>query len=314
MKRFIFIALALLFTITAGYANTKLAAKVNGQPIYQSELKYILFQFLSKNKIDPTTIDFNNPQLNNYKNRILKRLIERELILSMAVKETPSDIDQQVETEMNNIIKKYPSKMAFETALINSGTSSEELKSKVRKNIIIDGFMNKLLATIPVSDAEISDFYQKNKASFINEEKVKASHILIQAKNGITPDAAKSKIDSIYSGITSDSSFEELALEYSHCPSAKKGGDLGYFTQTGNMDETFKKVAFGLKVGEISKPFKSQFGYHIIKLYDRKAAETVTLKDASGKIKSMLGNKKMESALEKKLDAVRQKSRIEKFM
>ncbi len=89
---------------------------------------------------------------------------------------------------------------------------------------------------------------------------VRASHILVPTED---------KANWIYKEIKNGKSFEKLAKEYSDCPSKANGGDLGYFGK-GQMVGEFEKVAFSLKEGEISKPVKTQFGYHIIKVTGRK--------------------------------------------
>jgi len=89
---------------------------------------------------------------------------------------------------------------------------------------------------------------------------VKASHILIDSKS--EADLIKSKIDN-------GECFETLAKKYSKCPSGENGGDLGYF-ERGQMVKEFENAAFDLPVGKVSIPIKTQFGWHIIKVYNKK--------------------------------------------
>lgn len=89
---------------------------------------------------------------------------------------------------------------------------------------------------------------------------VKASHILVDSKQ--EADLLKSKIDN-------GESFEALAKQYSKCPSGENGGDLGYF-ERGQMVPAFEDAAFKLPVGKVSEPIKTQFGWHLIKVYDKK--------------------------------------------
>ena len=89
---------------------------------------------------------------------------------------------------------------------------------------------------------------------------IKASHILIGSIE--LANEIKAKLDDGYD-------FEALAEQYSKCPSKKKGGNLGWFGR-GMMVREFEKAAFSLKVGQISEPIKTQFGWHIIKLTDEK--------------------------------------------
>jgi len=89
---------------------------------------------------------------------------------------------------------------------------------------------------------------------------VKASHILVDTKS--QAEFIKSKTDS-------GASFEEMAKKYSKCPSGREGGNLGYFSR-GQMVPEFEDAAFELPVGKVSEPVKTEFGWHLIKVYDKK--------------------------------------------
>jgi parvulin-like peptidyl-prolyl isomerase len=99
------------------------------------------------------------------------------------------------------------------------------------------------------------------------EEEVKASHILISTDNRTDAEALE-LIKEIQKNVTVDN-FAEMAKQYSDCPSASKGGDLGWFGK-GQMVAEFEKAAFDLDVGEISEPVKTQFGYHLILVEDKR--------------------------------------------
>ena len=103
------------------------------------------------------------------------------------------------------------------------------------------------------------------------KNKISASHILLMHKESqnsrseITSDEAKKKIDDIYEDIKSGKvKFADAAVQYSNCPSGQSGGSLGEFTK-GMMVKAFEDVAFSLDVGQISEPFESEFGFHIVK-------------------------------------------------
>lgn len=101
---------------------------------------------------------------------------------------------------------------------------------------------------------------EKGYAKMDEITKVKASHILVSSESEAK--ALKSQIDD-------GASFEELAKKYSKCPSGANGGDLGYFTH-GQMVKEFEDAAFETETNKVSDPIKTQFGYHLIKVYDKK--------------------------------------------
>ena len=103
------------------------------------------------------------------------------------------------------------------------------------------------------------------------KNKISASHILIMHKNsqnsrsGLTLEEAKEQIDNIYNDIKSDKvKFVDAAVQHSNCPSGQSGGSLGEFTK-GMMVKAFEDVAFSLDIEDISEPFESEFGFHIVK-------------------------------------------------
>lgn len=117
------------------------------------------------------------------------------------------------------------------------------------------------------------DFKEKllNEAYKRTNEEVRASHILIAfAKSGTDSVAIKKKLNDIRSRIKKGESFEKLAKEFSDDPSAKvNGGDLGYFSAF-RMVYQFEEAAYSTKIGEVSKPFETRFGYHILKVTDKR--------------------------------------------
>lgn len=167
--------------------------------------------------------------------QLLEELISQELFYLDAIK-TGLDKDQEFISEL------------------------EKTKEQVLKQFAI----HKVLKDVKVNEEETLSYYEKNKNQFVEGESVRASHILIDDE-----DKAKEAAQEIKAGL----SFEEAAQKYSACPSSAQGGDLGFFTR-GKMVPQFEEAAFKMEVGEISQPVKSDFGYHIIKLVDKKEEDS----------------------------------------
>ncbi|BAI80526.1 peptidyl-prolyl cis-trans isomerse D [Deferribacter desulfuricans SSM1] len=150
---------------------------------------------------------------------------------------------------------------------------------------------------IKVSDEEIEKYYLQHTDEFIEKEKVAAKHILIRVKdwnNKKEVAEAKKKIENILQKIKKGAKFEDLAKKYSDDPTAKNGGDLGYFTK-GQMIKEFEDVVFKLKPGDISDIVKTKFGYHIIKVYGHKPEKKLTLDEAKPLIIKKLKTLKKDS-------------------
>jgi peptidyl-prolyl cis-trans isomerase C len=133
-----------------------------------------------------------------------------------------------------------------------------------------------ILGKIKLTDKDYEAYYNAHKKEFENPEMVRARHILVAVKPNATEEekkAALKKAEDILEKAKKGEDFAKLASEYSDDPGSKaKGGDLGFFTQ-GSMVGKFEQAAFTLKPGEISPVVETEFGYHIIKVEERKAAE-----------------------------------------
>lgn len=151
------------------------------------------------------------------------------------------------------------------------------------------------LKEVKVSDKEIKDFYKENQAEYWLPKRVKARHILLRLPPEPKPEEAgkaKKLAEDLIERIKKGEDFSELAKKYSQDPaSASQGGDLGYF-QTGETVAPFEEAAFSLKIGGISPPVKTPFGYHIIKIEDIQEARTLPLIEAKEGIQKGLAGEK----------------------
>ena len=176
-------------------------------------------------------------------------------------------------------------------------TVFENMKSSLIKQYA----MNKLLVNTSVSDEEVKKYYEKHKDMYSQPETARASHILVN-----TEEEANDILKEIANGL----SFEEAAQKYSNCPSKAQGGDLGEFTR-GRMVPEFEEAAFEMNVGEVSEPVKTQFGYHIIKLLDKKEAKKLSFEEVKDQVKNQcLAVKQNTMYLEKGIE-LRKKYTVE---
>jgi len=150
---------------------------------------------------------------------------------------------------------------------------------------------------IKVTEVNIKDYYEQNQEQFKIPEKVEASHILIK----LAQDAEEEKVNEalkkaqdIYQMAVKGQDFEKLAREYSQGPSKDNGGYLGVFEKQ-SMVKPFADQAFSMKAGEVSKPVRTMFGWHIIKVIARFDASVQTLAMASEKIKKLLEQQEMQN-------------------
>ncbi|HEY3886496.1 MAG TPA: peptidylprolyl isomerase [Vicinamibacterales bacterium] len=154
-----------------------------------------------------------------------------------------------------------------------------------------------------VTGQQIERYYTDNIQQFSTPEEVRASHILLKT-DGKNDDDVKKQAEDILKRAKAGEDFAALAKKYSQDDgSAKKGGDLDFFPR-GQMDPAFEKAAFALQPGQISDLVKSQFGFHIIKVTDKKAATTKSLADVRGQIEDQLKLQAAQAQAQKLADQV----------
>jgi peptidyl-prolyl cis-trans isomerase D len=155
-----------------------------------------------------------------------------------------------------------------------------------------------------VSSEEVQAFYERNHALFRQEEQVRARHILIKVDQaspaGMVEDALNTTL-AIRKEIEQGREFAELATEHSQDSSNLQGGDLGWFSR-GQMIEEFEQVAFSLEPGTVSDPVRTLFGFHLIKVEERRAERTLSLEEASESIRRQLAEEKAADGLTDLLD------------
>ncbi len=177
-----------------------------------------------------------------------------------------------------------------------------ELIQKAKRKILIA----RLLAdeTTPkklISDEDIESYYNQHKGQYLVPEKVKASHILLS-----TEEEAKKVLDELNEGVD----FGEMARQHSKDLTKDRGGDLGYF-QKGQMIPEFEKACFRLQPGEISDIIKTRFGYHIIKVTDKRPAEFKQLSDVKEKTRAKLIDQTKQQQFRNFVQSLKDKAKIE---
>jgi len=148
-----------------------------------------------------------------------------------------------------------------------------------------------------VGETQVNEYYEQHLEQFKTPEKIEARHILIKVAEDAKEEdvkATEKKAMDIYEKAAKDQDFEALAKEFSEGPSKENGGYLGIFEKK-SMVEPFADAAFALQAGEISKPVRTMFGWHIIKIEKRFDASTLTLLQAASKIKKELEQQELQN-------------------
>ena len=173
----------------------------------------------------------------------------------------------------------------------------EEAKKKV---LIARLLKDEVEDRATVEDAEIKEYYNANPEKFTMPESLRASHILVKTEG---------EAKDILAELSRGQNFEELARARSIDPTAKIGGDIGYFTRYQLVPE-FEEVCFDMKVGEISDVVKTKFGYHIIKLTERKESHVKELPEVHDAVEQALKRIKKQMLFNEFVSRLKEKSQI----
>lgn len=236
--------------------------------------------------VEITRDELNEAMARQYGEPTLNSLISEKIIELEIEKEDIKVDSKEIDEEFDLMAEQYGGKEGLEQAMAASNLTEEDIKDQIEEKLSIE----KLLGDdVKVTDDEIKEYYEKNKDKFTQKEQVNASHVLVKDED-LAKDIKK-KLDD-------GEDIGELAKEHSEDTGTKdQGGNLGFFGR-GQMVEEFDKAAFDLEVGEISEPIKTEHGYHVIVVNEKKEEEVQSLEDIKDTIKVVISEEKMEPAFQ----------------
>lgn len=298
----------------AGSASVDLrdpVATVDGDKISKAQLDEAFDKAVQMTGVKASDLS-PEQKLEGYR-QILDELITEKLVNKAAAGITvpQSDVDAQIA----KIKAQFPSDEDFSKQLAQVGQTPEQLSDTIKKMLQQQRWLEGQLAgKTEVTDEEAKKFYEENKTEFQQPETVKASHILFRVSKDDSEDVVNQKLKAAQGAETrakKGEDFTALAKELSEEPGAKEsGGDLGFFPKDRMVPE-FAEVAFTEKVGDISDPVRTQFGWHVIKVTDKKGAGTLPYDEVKEQLIGYLKNKKQEEAAQELLKSLRDSAKIE---
>jgi peptidyl-prolyl cis-trans isomerase C len=285
-------------------------ARINGKEISAIELKRVKQVLLA----GQPGVQIPPDKQKEFDLQALEQLISAELLYQAGQKLEVKDLDKLVETKFSQDKSRFANEKDFIKAIGELNMNEKDLRDYTRREVIISNFIvATFVPKITVSEQESRKFYDQNTEKFHQDEQVRASHILIgvDAKAGADEKRkAREKAEKLRKELAAGAEFVKLARDNSTCPSSKQGGDLGFFGK-GQMVPPFEKAAFALKTGESSDIVETQFGYHIIKVTEKKAAETVAFDVVRPRIEDYLKAQKVKAAVGDYLAETRKSAKIE---
>ena len=247
--------------------------------------------------------------------KVLEKLIEDKLIDQEVKKSGVKVPSKEVEVALEEVKRRNAATQEdLEKALAADGLTLEAYKKQIEKGLQRQKLINwSVKVETKVGEKELRDFYQKNLDRYRTNESYRPGHILFVVPKGATPEEIreiKKKCQKVLEKIKGGGDFGEIALLYSEDASNKDRGDLGYFKK-GELLPAFQREALRLKVGEVSEIVRTEFGFHIIKLLDRKGMDPLPFEEVQEKVKADCFESEMEKALKQYLSTLKEKSVID---
>ncbi len=239
--------------------DSSVIATINGEVLSLVEFEQLLSREAQAMEGDgPRTPE----QVAPYKQTLLQTLIDRALLLQAAraadVTVSPEEVDRYVLA----LSSEYPAG-AFDNALAQSQTSRAALTRNARVQLTIEKLLGQEVdSRVAVTEEQIRQYYDEHVTEFAEPERVHAQQIVVKGL-----DEAKRVLAQLRQG----KKFPDLARRYSLSPDAKLGGDLGFFSR-GTMPQAFDEVVFQLSPGQTSEVVTTEYGFHVFRVIEKKAA------------------------------------------
>ena len=288
--------------------------RVNGQDITRGEIDKMVAMGLQQMQSRGQQVP---PEM---RPRLLKQaednLITQKLVTAAVAKSEIVISDADVAGTLEQIKGSIPGGMTLEAALTAQGTTLEEMKESIKTDMAARQLIESQTGDITeATEADAQAFYDSNTKQFAQPEGASASHILIKFDDAETDQAKaakKKQIETIRTDILAKkTSFEDAAKAHSGCPSSAQGGSLGDFGR-GQMVPEFETAVFSQDINSVGEVIETSFGYHIIKVTDRKDAGTVSFDEAKEQIIGYLNQNAKQAAVGAYLETLRKSATIER--
>lgn len=214
----------------------------------------------------------------------LVQLIDRELIHDEARRLSITLTEADVESALQSYRQDYPG-TSFETMLQERGVTLPSWREELKESLIMEKlFEQAVYSKVSVSDDEVNAYFKANRGQFNRPTQVRARQIVV---------AEEAKGQEALALLRQGQPFAEVAMEYSLSPDSQQGGDLGFFAR-GEMPLEFDEIVFDLPVNRLSDLVKSEYGYHIFLVEEKRKAKRLSKKEATEEIRSILERRKKE--------------------
>lgn len=294
-------------------ASKEIAVTVNGAPITSNLLEIRTRQLSSVSSFHGR---INDKQMEEIRNRAIDELITEELIYQDAKRMGIVIPEKEIDDRLKEIKKGYPSEDAFNKLLAANDLDPSSYKRLIERELLIKKVRERLFGKpVKLSNKEVKEYFDKNRERFREPEKIRLRQILIKLPPYTSNEGwekGKKKAEDILTELKAGKDFSRLAKESSDDPSKEKGGDMGLIHR-GRLEPFIEDIAFSMKVGEISDVIQTIYGYHIIKLEEKKEAEYVPYSRVKEKLKKDMEEIAMEDKKRDWIKGLKEKADIKHY-
>ncbi len=248
------------------------------------------------------------------KRDLIDWLIDRELLFQEARETGYLAGSDSVDEELERILRPFNSQERFASTLSRNNFTLEQYREFLRRRLTIEKFLkNEIAGTVEVTDEEVDAHHNAHLDRFRTPEQVRVSHIMVRVPHDAGTaerEAARKRLEEILRAHQDGVDFSELARKHSDCSSSVKGGDLGFFAR-GKMSPSFEERAFSLQTGSVSGIVETPFGYHVIKVEERREAARISPEEVAATLRESLREIKVDEAVEERLQILRDRASVE---
>jgi len=295
---------------------------VNGVDITQKQLDDLIKPHLERLVKQAANLppEFLEQQMKLYRQQALQEMISMQLLNEKVKIANIVITDQDITDEIMRVAsrQKPPATMEeFQKKMETYGYSFEQLKSQIQTVLGQQKLMAKEFPDeTNFAEEDAKAYYEQNKAKYDIPEQTRASHILIttdltdpNSDPNQVKAVARAKAEDVLKQVNEGADFAALAKTHSEGPTAPRGGDLNFFPR-GQMVPPFDKAAFELEVGKVSGIVETQYGFHIIKVTDRKEASTTSFEEEKDNIIGEQGQRKLRDLAVKYVEKLKAGAKI----
>lgn len=255
------------------------------------------------------------PPTRSFYRSVLDDIIGNRLLYRDLVARGLGAPKDEVERRMQEIRGRYPSQEEFERTLAARGFDLERLRNELAEGITVQRWVQEtVIPSIAVTDEMVKQFYDDNAEQMVAPESVRVSHLLVgvpRDADAATKEASRQKAEALRARIAGGEELAAVAREASDDRgSAERGGDLGW-VQRGQTVAPFEQAAFSLVPGTLSQLVETPFGFHILKVAEKRPEKKLTIDEARGEIEMLLKQRMLEIKVRDTIQELAKKEKIE---